>query len=243
MAGDAGWAVLASAALAGAGAWAAVPGRSSARLAAVSGTRSPTPIMGRAAALLRRMVGGLALGPHARRRRAIERQRVIQCLSALAAELAAGHPPAGALVRCAGDPSVWPSAAAAASVGADIPSALLIDAEGAPVLRHLAACWSVSGETGAGLRSAVTMLADSSRAAEDVRADLEAQLAGPRASARMMAALPLVGLLFGVMLGADPLRWLVGCLPGVICLLGGATLIAVGMWWTGRIAAAVERRL
>ena len=59
----------------------------------------------------------------------------------------------------------------------------------------------------------------------------------------MLAVLPLVGIGFGMMLGSDPLAWLVGTMPGRVCLLAGMLLTALGMWWTGRIAARVERLL
>jgi tight adherence protein B len=72
---------------------------------------------------------------------------------------------------------------------------------------------------------------------------LEAQLAGPRATARMLATLPLIGLAMGMLMGADPLQWLLGTAPGLLCLLGGALLTVAGMAWTGRIATAVERQL
>jgi tight adherence protein B len=45
------------------------------------------------------------------------------------------------------------------------------------------------------------------------------------------------------MLGTDPLAWLLGSTPGLICLAGGVGLTVLGLWWTGRIAASVERRL
>ena len=111
------------------------------------------------------------------------------------------------------------------------------------MLRQLAACWQVGADTGAGLAASVGRLAATARAAEDVRVDLEGQLAGPRATARMLALLPLVGIGFGMMLGSDPLAWLLGTTPGRLCLLAGVILTAVGTVWTGRIAARVERLL
>jgi tight adherence protein B len=86
-------------------------------------------------------------------------------------------------------------------------------------------------------------VAASARAAEDVRVELEGQLAGPRATARVLAALPLVGLGLGIMLGSDPLSWLLTTVPGRLCFGTGAVLTTVGMWWTSRIALSVERRL
>lgn len=182
------------------------------------------------------------IGPGSRRRRALQRARVLQAIGALAAELEAGAPPAEALLRAQGDPSVWPQAAAAARWGDGIAEGLDADARAAPVLGQAAACWRV-GSRGAGLVEAIQHVAASARAAEDVRVEMEAQLAGPRSTARLLSGLPVVGLGLGLMLGADPLDWLLGTLPGRLCLAVGVTLTLVGMWWTGRIAAGVERRL
>jgi tight adherence protein B len=110
------------------------------------------------------------------------------------------------------------------------------------VLAQVAACWLV-GAGGAGLVDAIQHVAASARAAEDVRVEMEAQLAGPRSTARLLSILPVVGLGLGIMLGADPVSWLVGSMPGRICLALGIALTLIGTWWTGRIAVGVERRL
>lgn len=236
---DGGVAVLAAPVLAAAAAALAVSA-SDRRLRRDAGAAAPT-VVDRVRLLGRRVVDGI--GPGARRRRSQARVRVIQSLGALAAELEAGQPPPVALARCAGEPSAWPVACGVAVLGGDIAAALVVDGQRQPVLRQLAACWQVAADSGSGLAAAVARLAESARAAEDVRVDLEAQLAAPRATARLLAVLPLVGVGFGLMLDADPLAWLLGSGPGRLCLVAGALLTAIGTWWTGRIAAAVERQL
>jgi tight adherence protein B len=191
----------------------------------------------------RKVVGRVGLGPASRRRRAQQRMRAIQALGALAAELDVGQPPREAMRRAGGQPCVWPVTLGALDLDGEVAAALDIDATQEPVLLQLAACWRVAADSGAGLAASVGRLAAAARAAEDVRVDLEGQLAGPRATARMLAVLPLVGIGFGMMLGSDPLAWLLTSTPGRACLLGGAALTAVGTWWTGRIAARVERML
>jgi tight adherence protein B len=185
----------------------------------------------------------IGLGSASRRRRAHERMRVIQALGALAAELQAGQPPVAALTSAGGQPSVWPATVAAVRLGEDVSVALVVDAAHHPALHHLAACWQVAADSGSGLAPAVTQLAASARSAEDVRVHLEAELAGPRATARMLAVLPFVGLGFGIMLGADPVTWLLTSPFGMGCLAAGLSLTGLGTWWTGRIAAGVERML
>lgn len=183
------------------------------------------------------------VGPARRRLRARERVRTLQALGALAAELEAGQPPTQALLAAAGTPPAWPTAVGAATVGDDVAAALRVDGAHHEVLLQLAACWQVAVESGAGLAAAVATVTSAARAAEDVRVQLEAELAGPRATARTLAVLPLVGMAFGAMLGGDPLGWLTGTSAGRICLISGVTLTVIGSWWTGLIAKAVERRL
>jgi tight adherence protein B len=41
-------------------------------------------------------------------------------------------------------------------------------------------------------------------------------------------------------LGANPLAFLFGTVPGLGCLVAGVTLNSVGLWWTHRLAKAAE---
>jgi tight adherence protein B len=234
--------VLAAAVLLASAVWWALPlARDERTVAVLDGPSVPAHVRWRASgcvALLR-----IRLGPAARRRQAAERLRVIHAVAALAAELSAGQPPLAAITRAGGDPPIWPHARGAALGGADVASALDLDAQTQPLLAQVAACWRAGAESGAGLAASVTRIAESARAAEDVRVDLEGQLAGPRATARLLALLPVLGLGFGMMLGGDPLTWLLTSTIGRLCLAGGVLLTVAGTWWTGRIAAAVERLL
>jgi tight adherence protein B len=68
-----------------------------------------------------------------------------------------------------------------------------------------------------------------------------AQSSGPRASAVILAALPIGGLLLGETSGAHPLTILVTTSAGVACLAIGLTLLALGAWWSHRIMRSVVR--
>ncbi len=138
---------------------------------------------------------------------------------------------------------MWPTAAAAVQLGEDVVAALLQDAKDRPPLRMLAACWQVSTASGTGFAEAIGRLAAASRSSEAVRVELEGELAGPRATARMLCILPAIGVGFGVMLGSDPLSWMVTTVPGIACLVAGLGLTLAGGVWTGRIAAHVEKLL
>ncbi|MFF3207644.1 type II secretion system F family protein [Streptomyces sp. NPDC002962] len=201
------------------------------------------------------VVAGAAGVPLLRRaRRAAETRRagerrgdaVIALCAALAGELLAGRQPGEALRRAAQDSgglgAAQPSVLAAARFGGDVPKALAIAARqpGADGLLGLAACWRVAVDQGAGLAAGLDRLEAALRAERDQRADLRAQLAGPRTTVVMLAGLPVLGLLLGAALGADPLHVLLHTGAGLGCLLVGGVLEGVGMWWALRIVRHAE---
>lgn len=183
------------------------------------------------------------LRQRSRAQRALARRRVVEAVAALAAELRAGQPPTAALVHAAGNPPVWPTALAALRLDGSVSDALRLDAREHRLLASVAACWDVGSASGSGLSSSIERLAQGARRSEEVRAQLEAELSAPRATARLLSGLPLVGLGMAVILGVDPLNFLLGGPLGWGCLLGGAALIAAGILWTGRIAARIELQL
>lgn len=147
---------------------------------------------------------------------------------AAAAELRAGAPPVTALARAASDA---PPAVAEYVRRLDAPPA---PPPGAQRLAALAALWTVAAGAGAGLADGLDRLADALVAEQRQRAEVAAQLAGPRASAATLAALPAFGLLLAGSLGADPLGFF-ATPAGAACLTGAVALDAAGVAWIRRI--------
>jgi tight adherence protein B len=170
-----------------------------------------------------------------------------ELLDSLAAELAAGQPSDRALELAAAGlvPSPCPRALAAIRIGGDVAGGLRADARtpGARALRGLAACWEVSERSGAGLAVAVSRLAESLREGAETQAQLAAEVAAVRTSARLLAGLPLLGLLIGQWIGAQPWAWLMGSWVGRAVLLTGVTLQVLGMLWLRHMVAAVRDTL
>ena len=79
------------------------------------------------------------------------------------------------------------------------------------------------------------------RSGQSVERTVAAELAGPRATGRVMAALPLCGIGLGYLLGGDPLGFLVGGPFGWACLVLGASLAAGGVLWIEWLARQVGR--
>lgn len=227
-------AVLAGLAIA---AWLGLPSVAEGRVESALAREGPAPPRRAAPALAARLQARTRRRGQAER----ERARAVEACGVLAGELRAGRSTAAALAAAA-DVASGPTAAAlraASSLGGDVPAALAAAAptSGVPdLLRGLAACWSVCGSTGSGLAAAVERLGEAERAAAEQRRAVEVELAGPRATARLLALLPLAGLLLAAGLGADPLGFLLGTPAGRACLLLGLGLEVLGLRWTARLA-------
>jgi tight adherence protein B len=189
--------------------------------------------------------GSGALGRWERRRvAAAAHQHERTALAILSAELAAGSREADALAAAGAaeprwaDGEVVQAAAVAARRGDDICEVL----DRAPALRDLATAWRVRAATGAALADVVSRVerdrADHARRGRDVAA----ALAGPRASALVLALLPVLGIGLGTAMGAQPLALLTGTAAGSALLLAGVGLDALGLVWMRRLAAAAEIR-
>lgn len=156
----------------------------------------------------------------------------------VAATAAAGGDIADALALAAGGLS-GPQAprhvvrrSAGESAAASVPRS---QTDVADAWRGLAAAWFVATESGAPLAQSLRGLAASFRALGQTQRDLAVALAGPAATARMVMALPVVGVLFGMGLGFNTLQALFATLPGLICLTVGALLMWVGILWNRRM--------
>lgn len=188
-------------------------------------------------------VAGRALWRRRLRRQEVElgQARVLDFCQQLAAELQAGQPPGTALERAArGWPQLQP-VASAFRLGGDVPTGLRLAAQG-PGLHDLglaAAAWQVAHRSGGGLSAAVLRVATGLRATQATRRVVRAELASARATARLMAGLPVLALLMGSGIGGDPLAFLFGSPWGLACLVAGLALQFGGLWWIEAIADAV----
>jgi tight adherence protein B len=181
--------------------------------------------------------------PTRRREAARRRAAVIELCAGLAAELGAGGTARESLNAASlAVPDVAHLGAVAAAPHGDVAQALQTAAgrPGGAGLLSLAACWRVSERSGSALAPSVSRLAATLRDEEQVRREVAAQLAGPRATSVLLALLPLFGLLMGGALGADPLAVLVGTPAGRACLISGLLLEAIGLVWTARITRRAE---
>jgi tight adherence protein B len=95
----------------------------------------------------------------------------------------------------------------------------------------LAAAWWVAVEVGAPMGPTLQRFADSLRSLAESLRDVEVALAGPRATSRIVLALPPLGVVVGALLGVDASRLLFTTPVGWGCLTVGGLLIAGGVRW------------
>jgi tight adherence protein B len=181
----------------------------------------------------------------AERAAAGRRRLVVDYAEALAGELRAGQPVQTALERAS---PTWPESAvvvAAAALDADVPAALrrLGDEPGGGALRRLAGAWELAAVTGSGLAFAVEQVVETARMEQRTTSLVEGELASARATARLVASLPVVVLLAAQGMGAGSWEFLTSTPVGVGCLAAGLGLAWLGMWWIDRIAAAAVEGL
>lgn len=179
----------------------------------------------------------------ARARTSAERRadQVLLACQSMAAELSAGQPPQHALARAAED---WPEldpVAVAARLGADVPEAMREVARlpGAAQLVGVAAAWQVAHRSGSGLADALRTTATRVADERATRRLVAGELASARATAHLMAGLPVLVLLLGSGIGGDPVGFLLGAPVGMGCLAGGLLLTWAGLTWLDRIAVSV----
>jgi tight adherence protein B len=110
---------------------------------------------------------------------------------------------------------------------------------GAESVALVARAWELSEQLGAPLAPSVATAAQVVRRSQRLQDRVETALAGPRATIRLLTALPLVGPLVGWAFGVDPVRlyW-----AGPVTQL--ATLAGLGLLLLGRLwCQALERRV
>ena len=202
------------------------------------------------------LVAIAAVGLFALRLRMTARQRantatfraeVARVIRSASAELRAGVDPAAALRAATGGTSrleaqrrAWEMVHAAG--GTDVRTALHAAAStpGGEGLADVAAAWHLAEQTGAPLAAILDRIAGSIQSEVELDREVAVEAGPARATARLMAVLPVFGLGLGFLLGVNPVAVLVGSGLGVACLVGGLALACCGVWWIESIVSALD---
>ncbi len=193
-------------------------------------------------------VMGATAGLRYRRRRrirlAMDEGRTLEtALDVLVGELRVGSHPVRAFCVAA-DETLGPVAvslrgvAARARLGADVTAGLRAAARSSALPTHwhrLAVFWQLASDHG--LAIATLMHAAHRDIAERQRFSVRVSsgMAGARATAAILAGLPVLGVLLGQLIGARPLSFLLSGHAGGWLLVVGSTLACGGLLWSDRI--------
>ena len=161
-----------------------------------------------------------------------------EACAALASQLRIGRVPSEALTVAAQDCPVLNRARSSFELGGDVVSVWLAQSTdpGCGGLGDLARAWRVSAETGAPMAAALEQVAVSLADDQALVSVVAGELAGPRATGKIMAVLPLCGLALGYALGGDPIGFLLQGPLGWACLVCGVALAAAGVLWVEGLA-------
>ncbi|MGY1635686.1 type II secretion system F family protein [Geodermatophilus sp. SYSU D00742] len=199
-------------------------------------------------AVLAGLVATLA-APAVDRRRAGVREdarltALAEALAALAAELRSGRSltqaTAAAVDACVDEDSGQALARAVVGPG-DAGRAARAGTEVEQALQRVSAATVLSRHTGCSLAAVLGAVEDDLRARHRRRQDLRSATAGPRASATLLAGLPLLALGMGSGIGADPWRVLTATSTGQVLLVLGVALEGAGLMWSARLVRRAVR--
>lgn len=164
-------------------------------------------------------------------------QALVEALGAVAAELRSGRSMESAATVAA---QAFPEQEAArvlsrALRAPDVPPDRSAAGPFADAVSRVAAAVRLSGRTGCSLVAVLAAVEDDLRCRLRQARDLRAAVAAPRASAVLLAGLPLLGLAMGSGIGADPWRVLTTTGTGQVLLVLGVGLEVAGLAWSTRL--------
>ena len=180
-------------------------------------------------------------------RRAAESVALQAALDVLVGELRVGAHPVAAFDVAANevDGAVAASlraVAARARLGADVAAGFRSVARRSPLPAHwerLAVCWQLAQTHGLAIATLMQTAQRDIVERERFSARVAAAMAGARTTAAVLAALPVLGVGLGQLIGADPAGFLLSGGAGGWLLVIGVGLACVGLLWSDRITARV----
>lgn len=203
--------------------------------AAAVGAAASTPLVALLAAVAAFAAGR---GRVAARRARVQERRLLavtEGLGGLAAELRSGRSvdaaTAAAVTACADEESGRALARAVRAPAAGSAE----EGDLGRALARISAGVLLSSRTGCSLAAVVAAVEDDLRARHRHRLELRSATAAPRASALLLAGLPVLGLAMGSGVGADPWAVLTTTGTGQVLLVAGLTLELAGVAWSRRL--------
>ena len=184
--------------------------------------------------------GWLLRRGRAERARRAAADEVVHACQGLASQLKVGDIPARALAAIAADAPLLAPVAAAQAIGGDVPAALRAVARrpGCGGRAGLARSWQLCETTGAPVAQAAERVAEGLRMDAAAERLVAGELAAPRATGKLLAGLPLLGIAMGYLTGGDPVDFLINQPLGRIALAAAICLVCAGLVWTTLLGSA-----
>jgi tight adherence protein B len=187
---------------------------------------------------------GLRHRRRTRRRRGVGEARALEtALDVLVGELRVGAHPVRAFGVAAAETDQTSVAAglravaARARLGADVPAGLRSVAGSSSLpaqWERLAVYWQLACEHGLAISTLMHAAQRDIVERQRFSTQVNSGMAGARASAAILAALPVLGMLLGQLIGADSVGFLLTGRGGGL-LVTGVALVCVGLLWSDRI--------
>ena len=164
-------------------------------------------------------------------------------IDVLVGELRVGAHPAQAFAVAA-DETAGPVAdscravAARARLGADVTAGLRSVAETSALpaqWARLAVCWQLAAEHGLAMSTLMRAAQRDIVERQRFSGQVMSAMAGARATAAILAGLPVLSVVLGQLIGADPAAFLLAGHVGGWLLVVGVTLVCGGLLWSDRI--------
>jgi tight adherence protein B len=164
-------------------------------------------------------------------------------IDVLVGELRVGAHPARAFAVAA-DETAGPVAdscravAARARLGADVTAGLRSVAETSALpaqWARLAVCWQLAAEHGLAMSTLMRAAQRDIVERQRFSGQVMSAMAGARATAAILAGLPVLSVVLGQLIGADPAAFLLAGHVGGWLLVIGVTLVCGGLLWSDRI--------
>jgi tight adherence protein B len=187
---------------------------------------------------------GLRYRRRRRSRRGMDESRELEtAIDVLVGELRVGAHPAQAFAVAA-DETAGPVAdscravAARARLGADVTAGLRSVAETSALPAQwdrLAVCWQLAAEHGLAISTLMRAAQRDIVERQRFSGQVMSAMAGARATAAILAGLPVLSVVLGQLIGADPVAFLLAGQVGGWLLVVGVTLVCGGLLWSDRI--------